>query len=148
MMFMLTRYSVALACWILWMIPFFRKAAEPRQNPVARDSSARWGMILEAISYLLLWAVPATDVPWWRIALALVFAVIGIVTAWLAVSHLGKQWRVDAALNADHALVRSGPYTIVRHPIYASMFAMLLASGFMLTQWPLIVVGIAIFVAG
>jgi protein-S-isoprenylcysteine O-methyltransferase Ste14 len=37
------------------------------------------------------------------------------------VSHLGKEWRIQAGLYADHELVRTGPYRFVRHPIYASM---------------------------
>ena len=37
--------------------------------------------------------------------------------------------RVDAAVGADHELVRSGPYRLVRHPIYTSMLCVILATG-------------------
>ena len=42
------------------------------------------------------------------------------------VGALGRQWRIDAGLNSDHELVQSGPYRIVRHPIYTSMLCLLL----------------------
>jgi protein-S-isoprenylcysteine O-methyltransferase Ste14 len=38
-------------------------------------------------------------------------------------------------LYADHQLVRTGPYAVVRHPIYASLLAMLLATVVLLTPW-------------
>jgi protein-S-isoprenylcysteine O-methyltransferase Ste14 len=37
-------------------------------------------------------------------------------------------------LNADHELVRSGPYRIVRHPIYLSIFAVMLGAGLLISR--------------
>jgi protein-S-isoprenylcysteine O-methyltransferase Ste14 len=51
---------------------------------------------------------------------------------------LGKQWRVDAGLNAEHELVMCGPYRIVRHPIYTSVLCVLWGTGFILLPVPLI----------
>ena len=73
---------------------------------------------------------------------------VSVALVWSAVKNLGKQWRVDAALNQDHDLVKTGAYSLVRHPIYASMLGMLLASGLMWTWWPLLPVAIAVFLAG
>jgi protein-S-isoprenylcysteine O-methyltransferase Ste14 len=142
------RYAIALALWIGWMLPFLHKAAGPREKAVVTDPSARWGMILEGVAFGIMWSIPALTVPAWRIAVALVFGAVGIVTARLAVQHLDKQWRFDAALNADHELVQSGPYHVIRHPIYAGMFAMLLAAGFLIAYWPVLIAGIVLFVVG
>jgi protein-S-isoprenylcysteine O-methyltransferase Ste14 len=68
--------------------------------------------------------------------------------SWASIRNLGPQWRLDAGLNADHQLVRTGPYRFVRHPIYASMFAMLLATGFVVASWPLLLAAIVIFLIG
>ena len=54
----------------------------------------------------------------------------------------------DAGLNADHELVRTGPYRIVRHPIYASMLAMFLATGLTIARWPLFAIGAVLMLAG
>jgi protein-S-isoprenylcysteine O-methyltransferase Ste14 len=143
-----TRYAIAVALWIGWMLPFIHKAAGTREKAVVKDSSARWGIILEGIAFGIMWGIPALEVPPWRIVIALLFGAIGILTTRHAVQHLDKQWRFDAALNANHKLVRSGPYAVVRHPIYAGMFAMLLAAGFLLARWQVLIGGVVIFVIG
>jgi protein-S-isoprenylcysteine O-methyltransferase Ste14 len=66
----------------------------------------------------------------------------------IAARHLDKQWRFEAALSEDHKLITTGPYRWLRNPIYASMFGMLLATGFAKTWWPLMVMGVVFFVMG
>ena len=73
---------------------------------------------------------------------------VGIWLAATGVRHLGKQWRMNAALNADHELVTSGPYRIVRHPIYASMFAMMIMCILLLGKLPWWPIAIALFLTG
>ena len=58
---------------------------------------------------------------------------LGGVLSWTSARTLGRQWRFDAGLNADHQLVQSGAYRFVRHPIYASMLCMLLGTGLLVT---------------
>jgi protein-S-isoprenylcysteine O-methyltransferase Ste14 len=79
---------------------------------------------------------------------AMVIAPVSSALAWQAVKHLGKQWRIQAGLYSDHELIRSGPYAMVRHPIYASMLGMLVATGLVMAWWPILIVAIAIFVVG
>jgi protein-S-isoprenylcysteine O-methyltransferase Ste14 len=138
--------------WMAWWLPFFILRPKNRGKAVRKDVRARWGIVMEAIGYAAVflhrpefWTRPT---PLWRILPGVALAVTAILLSWTAVTHLGRQWRVDAGLNADHELVRSGPYSIVRHPIYASMFCMLLMSVLMvgtLPWWPL---GVALFIAG
>ena len=86
--------------------------------------------------------------PGWKLVPALVFLIGAPILSWTGVAALGRHWRIDAGLNPDHQLVRSGPYSIVRHPIYASMLCMLLGTGLILTPWPLFVAAILIFLVG
>ena len=84
----------------------------------------------------------------WRLIAGTILALIAIVVFWSAIANLGRQWRFDAGLNKDHELVQTGAYRFVRHPIYASMFGMLLATVFWagtLPRWPLAIV---FFIAG
>ena len=74
--------------------------------------------------------------------------VSAILLAWTGVAALGPQWRIDAGLNPHHQLVRSGPYSLVRHPIYASMLCLLLGTGLVLTPLPLFLPAIFIFLLG
>ena len=55
---------------------------------------------------------------------------------------------MNAALSDDNELVTSGPDQIVRHPIYASMFAMSIMSALLLGRLPWWPIGIALFVVG
>jgi protein-S-isoprenylcysteine O-methyltransferase Ste14 len=55
---------------------------------------------------------------------------------------------VPAALIADHELIRRGPYSMVRHPVYLSFLAMTVAGALVATGWPGIVVSAAVFIAG
>jgi len=44
--------------------------------------------------------------------------------------------------------VCTGPYSIVRHPIYSSLMAMLVCTQLLLTRWPWIAVSLAVYIAG
>jgi protein-S-isoprenylcysteine O-methyltransferase Ste14 len=83
-----------------------------------------------------------------RTVLGIAIGISAVVMAWQAVAHLGKQFRLHAGLYDDHALVRTGPYAIVRHPIYSSLLAMLTANCLLLTRWPWALLAVAIFIAG
>ena len=78
----------------------------------------------------------------------LLFACIAVWISWASIRHLGKQLRVHAGLYADHELVRSGPYSIVRHPIYAGMLAIYLATALVRQSWILAAIGFVLFLIG
>ena len=67
--------------------------------------------------------------------------------AWSALV-LGRFFVHDAAVLLDHALITSGPYRLIRHPVYAGYLALLLGSGvaslnvWLLLIWPLSLLGI------
>jgi protein-S-isoprenylcysteine O-methyltransferase Ste14 len=71
-----------------------------------------------------------------------------VALAWAAAHELGKQWRYEAAISEDHELIQTGPYSWVRHPIYASMLGMLTATGAAWTWWPLWLSGTIVFLVG
>lgn len=66
--------------------------------------------------------------PEWLRWLGAALAAAGI--ALLAWSHheLGRQWSPDLVLQKKHALITSGPYRWVRHPMYSSIFLFLAAA--------------------
>jgi len=47
--------------------------------------------------------------------------VMGIAFAIWARFYLGSNWSAIASVKQGHSLVRSGPYSIVRHPIYSGL---------------------------
>jgi protein-S-isoprenylcysteine O-methyltransferase Ste14 len=84
----------------------------------------------------------------WRFVAGIIVAATAIVLAWQSVRTLGRQWRIDAGLNADHELVRSGPYRIIRHPIYASMLGMLTTGIFWTGTLPVWPFSLVVFIIG
>lgn len=57
---------------------------------------------------------------------ACVFA--GLVFTWWARLHLGRLWSGNITRKVNHHIVDSGPYAIVRHPIYSGLLLALLAT--------------------
>jgi len=52
----------------------------------------------------------------------------GVAVAWWARLHLGRMWSARITLKADHKVVDSGPYALVRHPIYSGLLLSLMAT--------------------
>jgi protein-S-isoprenylcysteine O-methyltransferase Ste14 len=71
------------------------------------------------------------------------------VLVWASVS-LGRFLLHEPAVLQNHALITSGPYRLVRHPIYSGYLALLMGSGlamlnvWLLLLWPLSLSGILI----
>jgi protein-S-isoprenylcysteine O-methyltransferase Ste14 len=142
-------YAILGAGWLAWLAPFllFKRPSGAAQKI---DPRARWGIVVVAISYSMLWQAhfwERSQRPW-QFALAILFFLLGALLSWTAKRALGRQWRIDAGLNADHELVTSGPYRIVRHPIYASMLCVFLGTGTVLTPWWLFAPATVIFLIG
>jgi protein-S-isoprenylcysteine O-methyltransferase Ste14 len=49
---------------------------------------------------------------------------MGVLLAVWARRLLGRNWSGRITLKVEHELVRSGPYRVVRHPIYTGLLAM------------------------
>jgi len=88
---------------------------------------------------------------WFEIFAAVLAILLVIASLWLmsaAVCALGKQWSMQARVLEDHALIRHGPYRIVRHPIYTGMLGMLMAAGLTWTHWIGFVASVLFFSVG
>lgn len=142
-------------CWVLWVLVFvMRHSQGGGAKAVVTAPAARLGIVLQGAAYAAVWSFSPISLgrsQWWPMGFTIASMVLGpasVALAWSAVRHLGKQWRIQAALSEDHELVQTGPYRCVRHPIYASMLGMLLATGFAWSWWPLLLLALAIFLVG
>lgn len=141
--------------WILWCVPFLLlRFVGPRRHSGGDrptiDRRARWGIVIEAIAFFLVW-----QVRFWerapshgRLIAGTMVLLLAPLLTWSSAFFLGRQWRFDAGLNADHRLVTGGAYRVVRHPIYASMLCLLVGTGLLVTPWVLLLPAIPIFLAG
>ena len=53
-------------------------------------------------------------------------ALLGVLIALWARFTLGRNWSGEVTLKQDHALVTSGPYAWIRHPIYTALILLFL----------------------
>ncbi|MGA3222813.1 MAG: isoprenylcysteine carboxylmethyltransferase family protein [Acidobacteriaceae bacterium] len=119
---------------VLWLLPaILGKRILQRQSPGSRILQ----LVMLVAAYVLFanqdWGwnllnrrlVPAgmraTAVGYGLLAAGMLFAL------WARV-FLGRNWSSNVTLKQDHTLVRSGPYRIVRHPIYTGLLVALLGT--------------------
>jgi protein-S-isoprenylcysteine O-methyltransferase Ste14 len=60
--------------------------------------------------------------------------VAGLAFAIWARAHLGQHWSGNVTLKAGHRLIRTGPYAIVRHPIYTGLLLAMLGTAVAVDQ--------------
>jgi len=134
---------------VIWFYPFVPAHQKtPGASIVNRRS--RWGVLLQFLAFTLLWQGHfwTRSLPPWRLIVSVVLFALAIALSWTSSRALAGQLRIDAALGADHHLVRSGPYALVRNPIYTSMLLVDCATGVIVTPWQLFVPAIVLFVIG
>lgn len=139
-------------CWIVWILVFVvRHLRRSGGEAVVTAPEARKGIILQGLAFAIVWTYSGPVIferPAILLILSMILGPLSVALAWSAVRHLGKQWRVQAGLSADHELVQTGPYRFLRHPIYASILGMLLATGLIWARWPMLVLALVSYFAG
>jgi protein-S-isoprenylcysteine O-methyltransferase Ste14 len=142
-------YVIVILGVVVWFYPFVLAHRKVSAATIV-DRRSRWGVLLQLVAYCLLWQGHFWTRPLspWRTCLAVLLFAVASLLSWTASSALGKHLRIDAALGAEHQLVRAGPYGVVRNPIYTSMLCVLLATATILASWQLFLASLAIFVIG
>jgi len=140
-------------CWGVFAAVFLFRKLSAGGSVTKRDRVSLIGIVIQVVGMAFVWwarrsiAEPIVPAP---ISAQLVVAVVAILLAiasiWMvltAVRTLGEQWSLSARLIDGHRLITSGPYRLVRHPIYTGIFGLALATGLVLTRW--IPFGVGIF---
>jgi protein-S-isoprenylcysteine O-methyltransferase Ste14 len=141
--------------WILLGTEYFRAERARRRDgetaPRRGDNRSMGGMLLEVIAFATVFefrrdgsdAVP--DALLWCGA---ILALLAVLVAVAAARSLGREFRIQAVVTEDQRLVVGGPYRFVRHPIFASLLCLLLATGIAVATWPALVVAVLLFLLG
>jgi protein-S-isoprenylcysteine O-methyltransferase Ste14 len=67
---------------------------------------------------------------------------VGLFLAIWARRHLGRNWSGEITIKVEHQLIRSGPYSLLRHPIYTGLLAMYAGTALVTGEW-LAIIGLA-----
>jgi len=67
--------------------------------------------------------------------------------AW-SVQTMGKNWAVVAQTRGDHQLVQTGPFALVRNPIYVAIFGMMVATALAIGHAYNLIVAVPLYVFG
>lgn len=153
-------FAVVMLSWLAFVVVF---ATFLRKKPFSapdrkREPTSIIGIALQGAGYALAWSVrrqPFTPIApfgeFFEIAAAVLTMTLSIGSVWFcsaAVRTLGKQWSLAARVLEGHKLITSGPYDVVRNPIYTGMFGMLLATGLAISHWIGLLLAVIVFAVG
>jgi protein-S-isoprenylcysteine O-methyltransferase Ste14 len=82
-------------------------------------------------------------------ALIVLFLMLGAVWLFHASSRaMGKNWALVARTLTDHTLVQTGPFAVVRNPIYVALFAFMVAMAIAFGHMRNLIVGVPLYAIG
>lgn len=117
--------NVNIALWLTWTAYWIAAArSAPRGASLERSASrlVHLGAAIASLALLVTHPLQAA-IPGGPIVAVVgdVVTGIGLAFAIWARIHLGQNWSGRLELKKGHRVVRSGPYGLVRHPIYAGI---------------------------
>ncbi len=149
---------IVVACWlgILAIVVIGKQRAAPGAQH--SDQKSMVGLLLQLAGYVICFAAlrplfsPPLRLPKTaETVLAVATAALALVSTWFcyaAARTLGRHWALVARVVEGHELVRSGPYAIVRNPIYLAMLGVVTATGLAFSRWPALLPAIVTYLAG
>jgi protein-S-isoprenylcysteine O-methyltransferase Ste14 len=109
------------AFWLYWLVAAF--SVKRGRVQWSRELRIRAVIVVAVILLIRLGAFRGhglnTDP--WRAGLGLVLFALGLGFAIWARIHIGRNWGTPMTQKDDPELVTSGPYHLVRHPIYSGV---------------------------
>ncbi len=124
-------YLLLAAVW-LGSLPFVKRTIYKQSM-----SSYLQQTVVFTVGLYLLFGSPSTpdwfNQPVFTVTLPIALAGLGMAICGVGVSiwarlTLGENWSSSPSIKQDHALIVTGPYRIVRHPIYTGFLIALLGS--------------------
>jgi protein-S-isoprenylcysteine O-methyltransferase Ste14 len=116
------------AVWAIFLLYWPIKARNTKAAQRLEPSASRILRLFLLLIALVLFSTDRVPLPWlqlqlwrtgfWPFWLGAVITVGGVLFAIWAREHLGRNWSDSVTIKQEHELITSGPYALVRHPIY------------------------------
>jgi protein-S-isoprenylcysteine O-methyltransferase Ste14 len=151
-------FAAVVLCWIVFAAIFTlqKKPGGAETKTVERVSLL--GIVIQGFGFATAWMVhrlwfsPIVPLPGLLQVipdvLAVALSVLALFVALNSIRALGKEWSFEARLVEGHRLVTAGPYGWVRHPIYAAMLGMLVATALVVSHWIGLLAAVTFFAIG
>jgi len=130
--------------WLGWLGYWLVAAGGVKTDRRRETAGSRFAHFLPLGLAIVLIAVPphsgwagARFLPrmWAFYWLGVALVAVGMGFACWARVHIGRNWSAAVTVKQDHELVRSGPYRIVRHPIYSGLLLAFLGTAVARGDW-------------
>ncbi len=131
--------------WLAWLAYWMVAAANVKAVRRREAFATRFGHVALSVLAAALLAFPDRRLPWldqrflpptiiayW---LGLLMLAVGIAFAVWARRYLGRNWSGTVTVKQNHELIRSGPYRLVRHPIYTGLLLAILGTAVAFGEW-------------
>jgi protein-S-isoprenylcysteine O-methyltransferase Ste14 len=131
--------------WIVFLIYWIIAAINTRATRAKESVASRYAvLLLEFVGYVLIFSgstgigflgsrfIPRTMV---STILGVMFTWSGIGLAIWARYHLAEYWSARITIKEDHQLIRTGPYSRLRHPIYSGLVLATIGSALVIDEW-------------
>jgi len=127
--------------WLVWWLTWWMAARWSSENVSGAGKGRQIPYrILTIAGVILFFGLYQHDfrseVVLWDTSRTVAWVLVGVTCAglgftWWARIHLGRFWSANVNRKADHRVVDSGPYAIVRHPIYTGIILATMATAVM-----------------
>jgi protein-S-isoprenylcysteine O-methyltransferase Ste14 len=146
---------VAFALW--WGVIRFRYARRAKRNRQIEEQDRIYESALLILSFMGYLAVPIIYVStsWLSfanyppqpvlLAAGIVASVASLWLFWRSHADLGRNFSIKLVIREQHALVTTGVYGLIRHPMYASALLWSLAQALLLPNWVTALAGLCGF---
>jgi protein-S-isoprenylcysteine O-methyltransferase Ste14 len=143
--------------WIAFLLYWQIKAVNTKTTQRLEPAASRLlRVFIFLIAIALLWAT-RIPLPWlylqlwpnglWPFWLGAAVTIAGLLFAVWAREHLGSNWSRSVTIKQGHELITTGPYAVVRHPIYTGILTGFLGMAIAISQVRGFIVFVLIFLA-
>jgi protein-S-isoprenylcysteine O-methyltransferase Ste14 len=125
-----TLHTAIAIAWLIFWVYWFASAVGVKEGRASRRRVPLNGVTIVAVLLLLRvlhggnFAVDSAPLE----AIGVVLFASGIALAVWARVHLGRNWGMPMTQKAEPELITSGPYRLVRHPIYSGLILAVLGT--------------------